>query len=111
MRYFACFILFFASSLLNSAGLLAQKSTHINLFNGTNLNGWDTYIGPPLDDAGKKLSEIPVGLNKDPKHVFRVVKQGAEKVIRISGENWGGISTKKEYADFHLQLQFRWGSA
>ena len=78
------------------------------LFNGNDLKGWDTYIGPPLDDAGKKLSEVPVGLNNDPGRVFSVVQQNAEKVIRISGESWGGLSTKKEYADFHLQLLFKW---
>ncbi|RYD93452.1 MAG: DUF1080 domain-containing protein, partial [Sphingobacteriales bacterium] len=50
------------------------------------------------------------GLNKDPKHVFRVVKENGEKVIRISGESWGGISTKAEYKDFHLQLKFKWGA-
>jgi len=80
------------------------------LFNGKDLHGWDTWIGPPLDDAGKKLSETPVGLNNDPNHVFTIVKDQGENVIRISGENWGGISTKKEYQDFHLQLLFKWGS-
>jgi Domain of Unknown Function (DUF1080) len=82
----------------------------IQLFNGRNLNGWDTYLGPPLDDAGKKLSDVPVGLNNDPNHVFSIVKMDQENVIRISGQGWGGISTKKEYADFHLQLMFKWGS-
>jgi Domain of Unknown Function (DUF1080) len=86
------------------------KDEWIKLFNGKDLNGWDTYLGPPLDDAGKKLSDTPVGLNNDPNHVFTIVKDGAEKVIRISGQEWGGISTKKEYDDFHLQLQFKWGS-
>jgi hypothetical protein len=81
------------------------------LYNGRNFNGWDTYIGPPLDDKGKKLSEIPVGLNNDPNKVFTIVKQEGEKVIRISGESWGGISTKKEYQNFHLQLKFKWGTA
>ncbi|TMI89184.1 MAG: DUF1080 domain-containing protein [Bacteroidetes bacterium] len=80
------------------------------LFNGKDLHGWDTWIGPPLDDAGKKLSETPVGLNNDPNHVFTIVKDQGENVIRVSGENWGGISTKKEYQDFHLQLLFKWGS-
>jgi len=87
-----------------------QKNEWKLLFNGKDLNGWDTYLGPPLDDAGKKLNDIPVGLNNDPKHVFTVVEDSGEKVIRISGENWGGISTKKEYENFHLQLQFKWGS-
>lgn len=68
----------------------------IKLFNGKDLAGWDTYLGPPLNNAGKKLGETPVGLNNDPNHVFSIVKDGAEKVIRISGQEWGGISTKKE---------------
>jgi hypothetical protein len=80
------------------------------LFNGKDLDGWDTYIGPPLDDAGRKLSDVSVGLNNDPKRVFTIVDDNGQKVIRISGENWGGISTKKEYADFHLQLMFKWGA-
>src|SRR6266508_6735329 len=87
-----------------------KKNDWQKLFNGKDLSGWDTYLGPPLDDAGKKLSDIPVGLNKDPKHVFTIVGDNGKKVIRISGENWGGISTKKEYADFHLQLKFKSGS-
>jgi hypothetical protein len=80
------------------------------LFNGKNLDGWDTWIGPALDDAGKMLSKTPVGLNNDPNHVFTIVKDKGGNVIRISGENWGGISTIGEYENFHLQLMFKWGS-
>jgi hypothetical protein len=87
-----------------------QKKGWVSLYNGKDLSGWDTYIGPPLDDAGKKLSDEPVGLNKDPRQVFTVVEQDGEKLIRISGENWGAISTKKEYGDYHLQLLFKWGT-
>ncbi len=93
-----------------SIKLSAQTNNMVALFNGKDLTGWDSYIGPPLDDAGKKLSDIPVGLNKDPKLVFTVTGQDGEKVIRISGENWGAISTIQEYADFHLELKFKWGT-
>ena len=86
-----------------------QQEKLTSLFNGKDLNGWDMYIGPPLDDAGKKISEKPVGLNHDPNHVFSVIKDGNENVIRISGQEWGGISTLKEYSNFHLQLKFKWG--
>jgi len=82
----------------------------IQLFNGKDLTGWDTWIGPPLDNAGKMLSKTPVGLNNDPNHVFTIAKNDGENVIRISGENWGGISTKEEYENFHLQLMFKWGT-
>ncbi|MFI5187316.1 MAG: DUF1080 domain-containing protein [Chitinophagales bacterium] len=80
------------------------------LFNGKDLTGWDIYLGPPLDDAGKKISDIPLGLNNDPNHVFTVIENDGERLIRISGENWGAISTSKEYENFHLQLMFKWGS-
>jgi hypothetical protein len=32
-----------------------------------------------------------------------------DSAIRISGENFGGISTTQEFADYHLQLKFKWG--
>jgi hypothetical protein len=81
----------------------------VSLFNGKDLSGWDTYLGPERDSNGKKISDQPVGLNKDPLHVFSVVTDGQEKVIRISGEGVGALTTKKEYSDYHLQLQFKWG--
>ena len=102
-------LLFFIIPVLPSTKLFAQNMHMTALFNGKNLEGWNSYIGPPLDDAGKKLSNVPVGLNNDPNHVFTIVQQDGEKVIRISGENWGCIYTLKEYRDFHLQLQFKWG--
>jgi len=79
------------------------------LFNGKDMTGWDTYIGPLFDSSGNKLNDVPVGLNKDPNHVFSIVEQNGEKVIRISGENFGGISTQKEFENYHLQLMFKWG--
>lgn len=79
------------------------------LFNGKDLTGWDSYIGPDQDDRGKHINNIPIGLNNDPRHVFTIVKLDGENVIRVSGENWGGISTQSEYENYHLQLQFKWG--
>ena len=87
-----------------------QENNWEDIFNGRDFTGWDTYIGPPLDDAGKKLSDIPVGLNNDPKHVFSIIENNGEQVIRISGEAWGGISTIKEFENFHIQLKFKWGA-
>jgi Domain of Unknown Function (DUF1080) len=88
----------------------AQKSQWELLFNSKDLGGWDTYIGPDLNDSGKFISPEPIGLNKDPRHVFTIVKVDGENLIRISGENWGAISTLKEFDNYHLQLQFRWGA-
>ncbi|MEP6615416.1 MAG: DUF1080 domain-containing protein [Ginsengibacter sp.] len=105
--FLSCILFFFTTGFRNLS--LHQRDWR-PLFNGKDLKGWDTYIGPPMDSAGKKISEIPVGLNNDPNHVFTVVKDRGENMIRISGENWGGISTTLEYENFHLQLKFKWGA-
>ena len=87
----------------------SKNSGWESLFNGEDLTGWDTFLGPKYDTVLKKRDTIPIGLNIDPVKVFSVVKLGDEKVIRISGENFGGISTTSEFENYHLQLQFRWG--
>lgn len=76
----------------------AQQGKWIMLFNGKDLQGWDTYLGPRL------------GLNNDTNRVFSVVAEGRENIIRVSGENWGGLSTKDEFENYHAQLQFKWGT-
>ena len=64
----------------------------VKLFNGRNLKGWYTF----LRDHGK---------NSDPDQVF-TVKRGR---IHVTGKTYGYIMTKKEYEDYHLIVEFRWG--
>jgi hypothetical protein len=57
------------------------------------------------------MNVAPPGLNNDPKQVFSVVTDSnGEKVIRVSGEQFGGLISKEEYENYHLRLQFRWGN-
>ena len=81
----------------------------IQLFNGRDLSGWNVFLGPKFDESGNKSNEKPFGLNNDPAHVFSVVDMDGEKAIRVSGEIFGAITTKKEYENYHLQLLFKWG--
>ena len=110
MKHSAGFFAVLILVLFNTLNSSAQNNNLTALFNDKDLSGWDTYIGPPLDDNGKMISQTPVGLNKDPKKVFSVSEQNGEKVIRISGEQWGGIATKNEFENFHLRLLFKWGT-
>ena len=87
----------------------SEKCRWRSLFNGKDLSGWDTYLGPKYDTILNKRETIPIGLNTDPAKVFNVVEMNGEKVLRISGENFGGISTTREFENYHLQLQFKWG--
>jgi hypothetical protein len=86
-----------------------QGSSWNSLFNGKDLSGWNSYLGPEVDSNGKRVSDQPLGLNNDPRKVFTVVSEDGEKAIRISGDGFGAISTKKEFDNYHLQLQFKWG--
>jgi hypothetical protein len=79
-----------ASETLKSNNLVRQQT--IPLFNGKNLDGWYTYL--------KKQ-----GRDKDPDQVFKVEK----KQIHISGYEYGCITTDKEYEDYDLEMEFKWG--
>jgi hypothetical protein len=90
--------------LASAAGpALAGDDGATPLFNGKNLDGWDTWLGRPL---GKK--EV-VGLNQDPKQVYTVVEADGHPAIRISGEIFGAITTQKEFENYHFKLEFKWG--
>jgi 3-keto-disaccharide hydrolase len=71
--------------------MIAQGQT-IQLFNGENLDGFYTF----LKDRGR---------DTDPKHVFTV----NDGMIRISGEEWGCITTDDEFENYHLVVEFKWG--
>ncbi len=78
------------------------------LFNGEDISDWDTYIGPAFQ--GGEWSKGPVlGLNNDPEEVFSVSNIEGEAVIHISGKRFGGLSTQREFSNYHLQVQFKWG--
>jgi hypothetical protein len=67
------------------------------LFNGRDLTGWTIYIGH---------AESSVDRRTDPKGVFKV----EDGVIHISGEEFGCLTTEKEYANYRLRVEFKWGT-
>jgi hypothetical protein len=71
----------------------------IRLFNGNDLTNFYTYLGPPED--GKPA----YGKNNDPEKVFSV----HDGMIHISGRVFGGLITEKEYENYHLVAEFKWG--
>ncbi|MBC7628763.1 DUF1080 domain-containing protein [Ferruginibacter sp.] len=73
----------------------AQKQTKNlkPLFNGKNLNGWYSF----LTSKGK---------NSDPEKVFNI----ENGLLHISGKEFGYICTEKVYNNFHLVVEFKWGT-
>ncbi|MGL4743854.1 MAG: family 16 glycoside hydrolase, partial [Dermatophilaceae bacterium] len=71
----------------------------VNIFNGRNLNGWYTY----LPSQGK---------NTDPEGVFEA-SNGELRIldVPVTGKDreFGYLATTKEYRDYHLRFQYKWG--
>ncbi|WP_258848499.1 ThuA domain-containing protein [Polaribacter sp. WD7] len=82
------------------------------------LSKWDVFIGSPhksiaiegveKSDDGK--SGKPLGIHNDPKKVFSTLEENKETILKISGEIYGGLSTKEEYGNYHLKAKFKWGT-
>lgn len=73
------------------------------LFNGENLDNWDTYLGTPLKGA----EDLAKSATTD--NVFTVINEDGEKTIRISGVVNGSLATRDTFSNYHLQLVFKWG--
>jgi hypothetical protein len=106
------------SSKGNNTSGPAEESGWTELFNGENLDGWYTYqmrpeptsevAGLARDEQGNYLE--PIGLNKDPLNVFSTVTEDKDPAIRMSGEVFAILVTEKEFENYHLKLQFKWGA-
>ena len=68
------------------------------LFNGENLEGWETYIGTPLDG----FEDLHANATSD--KVFKVIEFDDEKLIYISGEVNGSLATIDTFSNYHLEL-------
>jgi hypothetical protein len=67
------------------------------------------YKGKALTDAQGQL--VPaIGYDKNEANVFSVVIQEGVPVLRISGEVYGCVFTKQDYANYDLKLKVKWGS-
>lgn len=69
-----------------------QPGESIGLFNGGNLDGWYTYLKAR-------------GRDVDPLQVFTV----QDGMIRISGEEWGCITTRDRFENYRLIVEYKWG--
>jgi hypothetical protein len=82
------------------------------------LSQWENYLSYAHKDnySGKQPLNVdgialqPIGYNVNKNNVFSIVKQDGEPVLRISGEIYGCLFTKKEYENYHLKLKVKWGT-
>lgn len=83
------------------------------------LSNWELWMGVPHTSV-KDLPEgtpqsddyktgTPLGLGNDPKKVFSVIEEDGKPVLKITGEIYGGLTTLKEYADYHFSCEVKFG--
>lgn len=83
------------------------------------LSQWEVWTGVPeasvqnlpasyqKDENGE--NKLPIGLG-DPMSIFKVTKdENGEHLLNISGEIYAGLTSKKDYANYHLTFLFKWG--
>ena len=84
-----------AGLLMTAAVATAQQpiapKEPVKLFDGKNLDGWTTWLRDTKRD--------------DPRKVF-TAKDG---ILHVSGDGFGYVATTKEYRDYHLSVEYRWG--
>lgn len=68
-------------------------------------NGYNGKI--PKDESGNPVE--PVGYNKDETHVFSILNEPDGPVLRVSGEIYGCLISRKIYENYHLKLLVKWG--
>lgn len=98
-RLLLAFLLLFTSLGALPAGAqeaAVRPDVTVHLFDGKSLEPFETWL---VDDH-----------LQDPLRVFTVVDQvDGAPAIRISGERWGGLVTRRAYRDYRLVAEFRWG--
>lgn len=71
------------------------------IFNGKDLAGWETFLSYQPEQG----NDAVIGVGKDPDRVFSVV----DGAIRISGKQWGALTSQGEFENYRLRLEFKWG--
>lgn len=78
--------------LLCAATLPARAGEPVALFDGKDTSRWYTF----LRDHGK---------DKDPNGNFTI----RDGILRIAGQDFGGLVTRDEYANYEVRLEYAWG--
>ena len=90
------FYLFYACACVLSAN--AADSGWKPLFNGTNLDGWRVVIGNPARQDTNHWVQVHDGMI----HMYQSHAQGSQQPA-------GYIVTTKDYSNYHLKLEYKWG--
>ncbi len=94
IRHAIIFLASFSFAATLPAADIPPTGKRIWLFDGKSLEQFDTFVRDR-------------GFNNDPDGVFRV----HDGMVHVSGTPYGYFITKKDYGDYYLRAEFKWGEA
>ncbi|MGN6328944.1 MAG: 3-keto-disaccharide hydrolase [Rhodanobacter sp.] len=101
----------FAPQKLVLKDIPAAAGPAVALFNGSNLDQWDAWLG--YADPGQTYlakHDAPVGVGGKGS-IFSVTNEDGEPAIHVNGPTWGSLVHRGDYANYHLRLEYKWGKA
>jgi hypothetical protein len=77
------------------------------------LSRWDVYLSyhgtQIMSVIQGKANPKPIGLNPPAQTIFSVLQQDGTPVLRISGEIYGCLATREDFANYHFRTRVKWG--
>lgn len=109
-------------TLLPLRSVSAEEANWTPLLSADLSKNWELWYGTPEPSVtvpgydpkvyNNKKKGKPIGLvdvNNDPLDLLTMMEEDGEPVLRISGEIYAGLTTLKEYENYHISLQTKWG--
>jgi hypothetical protein len=116
--YFSITVLFLSCKTKKTYKTVELPNSEWEQLLDKDLSKWQPFLGIPHKSSGipgyeevenVKVNTIPpLGLgNKN--NVFSVIQEDGEDILKITGEIFGSLMTKKDYENYHLKFQVKWG--
>ena len=121
--YFVWIVSLLSGCAVTNSTVVEKEKLQWHFLLDAELSQWDIWMGVPhsstqgLPANTFKADNLNVhgdpntamGLNSDIKQVFSVTEVEGELVLHITGEIYGGLTSKAEYENYHLSFQVKWG--
>jgi hypothetical protein len=89
-----------ANAPSNGSQAEKAKKPWVPLFNGRDLTGWYTFLQKHGKDSDP---DHVITIEENAIHLYKDAPEGSQVVM-------GYIGTQKEYGNYHLRFQYRWGA-
>ena len=80
------------------------------------LSQWQPFLGIPHKSSNiegyEHVEDVKVGTPLglvNTNNVFSIIEENGEPVLKITGEIYGSLMSKKVYENYHLSFQVKWG--